>query len=104
MGTEADAIRGIVVEWAAATPRIRRLWIGSAAIGTDSADGGITVAVEPRAVGDSEETLPVWMANCEAWHQEVQARTGRSVRLEWYDPDEPPGTGGKSLVYDVDRF
>ena len=104
MISEADALRGAIVDWAAATPRIRRLWIGPAAIGTDPADGGITIAVEPRAVGDSEETLPVWMANCDAWHQQVQTRTGRRVRLEWYDPDEPPGTGGKSLVYDVDRF
>jgi hypothetical protein len=51
------------------------------------ANGGIDVAVEPQPVADSEESLPVWMAHCETWRRQLQALTGRAVRLQLRDPD-----------------
>lgn len=77
----AADLHRMIVEWAAAHPKIRRVWVFGS--GTD-------VAVELQPVADSEETLPVWMANCEQWRRELQDRTGQAVRLEWRDPDVAP--------------
>lgn len=87
MSDAADAIGRIVLEWAAADPRIRRIWI----LGSADRDSHIAVAVEPEPVPDSEETLAVWMANCGEWHLQLRARTGRAVRLEWRDQDVADG-------------
>ena len=78
MSGETEALRRLIEDWAVANPRIRRVWISE-----DAAE----VAVAPRPVADSEETLPVWIANCDAWRSELLELTGRSVRLDWLDPD-----------------
>jgi hypothetical protein len=65
-------------------------------------DEGIDVVVEPLPVADSEETLPVWMANCNHWLRELQARTGRPVRLEWRDPDAAGLHRTNALIYEID--
>lgn len=78
MSGETDELRRLIDEWAAANPRVRRVWISE-----DAAE----VAVAPLPVADSEETLPVWLAHCDAWRRELLELTGRSVRLDWLDPD-----------------
>jgi len=75
---ETDALRGLIEEWAADNPRVRRVRIS---------ENAAEVAVAPCPVGDSEETLPVWIAHCDAWRRELVALTGRSVHLEWLGPD-----------------
>ena len=56
----------------------RTLWA------SDAADA---LALELQPVGDSEETFAVWIAHCERWRRELEARIGRPVDLEWLDPD-----------------
>ena len=75
---EPEALRRLIESWAAANPRVRHVLISE-----DAAE----VAVAPCPVADSEETLPVWIAQCDAWHRELVELTGRSVRLHWLDPD-----------------
>jgi hypothetical protein len=78
MSGETQALRRLIEEWAAANPQVRRVWIS---------EDATTVAVAPRPVADSEETLPVWIAHCDAWRRELIELTGRSVRLDWHGPD-----------------
>ena len=78
MSGETDELRRLIDEWAAANPRVRRVWIS---------EDAKEVAVAPLPVADSEETLPVWIAQCDAWHRELLELTGRPVRLDWLDPD-----------------
>ena len=92
MNAEADALRRAILDWASTTPRVRRVWM------FDDATG---IAVEPRPVGDSEETLPVWFAHCEQWLRELQTRTGRALHMEWRGPDRPSETrAAMAIVYD----
>jgi len=89
--------------WAAENPGIRRVWVfASPPEGTSRLD----VAVELEPVGDSEETLPVWMAHSESWRSQLQSRLLRRVDLEWFDPDgstrglRPDPGEKKTLVYE----
>jgi hypothetical protein len=78
----------VIAEWAARNPKIRRVWVSdSRAEDAPRPDEGIVIAVELQPVADSEETFAVWMANCDKWRVELQARLGRIVDLEWLDPD-----------------
>ena len=89
----AEALRSVVAQWAATTPKIRRVWMY---------EDGAGLAVEPRPVGDSEETLAVWFAHCEQWQREIEARTGRSLQMEWRGPDRPSETRtAMAIVYDA---
>jgi hypothetical protein len=86
-GQDTD-IRNAISTWAEADPRIRRVWILSG--GTQEArppESGIDIALELEPVGDSEETLAVWMANSEKWRAQLQQANGLDVRLEWLDSD-----------------
>ena len=78
MSGQTEALRRRIEEWAAANPRVRRVWIS---------EDATEVAVAPCPVADSEETLPVWIAHCEAWRRELVALIGRAVRLDWLGPD-----------------
>lgn len=80
-----------IAEWAAARPRIRRIW----AVGD-------TVALELQPVADSEETLAVWMANGERWRGELHAHIDPGIELAWFDPDgaTAPLAEAKLLVYE----
>ena len=78
MSGETEALRRRIEEWAAANPRVRRVWIS---------EDATEVAVAPRPVADSEETLPVWIGHCNAWQRERLEVTGRPVRLDLLDPD-----------------
>lgn len=96
----------LIAAWAAGNPKIRRVWL-FASPGRDAAQSeDIAVTVELQPVGDSEETLAVWMAHCEQWRKELEARLGHPVPIDWRDPDGattalPPGTGKAStLVYE----
>ena len=78
MSGETEARRRLIEAWAEADPRIRHVLVS---------EDAMEVAVAPCPVADSDETLPVWMAHCDAWHRELIERTGRPVRLDWLDPD-----------------
>jgi hypothetical protein len=88
-------VRKLITDWAAANPRIRRVWLSS---GERSACDLIALELEP--VPDSEETFAVWMAHARRWHGELEARLGRRVRLGWVDPDVVSGLRGDELVYE----
>jgi hypothetical protein len=96
----------LIAGWAAGNPRIRRAWL-FATRGADSAppeDIGVTVELQP--VGDSEETLAIWMAHCEHWRKELETRLGRPVPLDWRDSDggtlagPPEAEERATLVYE----
>jgi hypothetical protein len=78
MSGETEALRRLIDEWAAANPRV---------LGVRISEDATEVAVAPRPVADSEETLPVWIAHSQAWRRELLELTGRSVRLDLLDPD-----------------
>ena len=81
-------VRDAIVGWVEATPRIRRVWVfGSRAKGNPRTDSDLDIAVEIEPVADSEETLPVWMANSDKWQSELQQHISFAVDLEWFDPD-----------------
>jgi predicted nucleotidyltransferase len=81
-------VQNALTQWAEHTPRIRRLWIiGGPTTYSPEPDGDIDIAVEIEPVGDSEETLTVWMVNSETWHAQLQQQISLQVDLEWFDPD-----------------
>jgi len=85
------ALTALIEQWAAANPKIRRVWLcGNPAGDRRGADDFIEIALELQPVADSEESFAVWMANCEKWRLELQARTGRPIDLHWFDTDEAP--------------
>lgn len=90
----------LVASWAAANPRIRRVWL--------SASPEVAVMIELQPVGDSEETMALWMAHCDQWRDELRAQVGEAVSLDWYDPDtestlQSPLEMAKALVYERAR-
>ena len=88
METPGREICDVMLAWAEATPRVRRLWlIGSSAKGVKRSDREVELALEVEPVADSEETIPVWLSNRERWRGELEQRLGQSVDLEWFDPD-----------------
>jgi hypothetical protein len=99
----------LIAHWAAANPKIRRVWL-IASPGRDAAQSeDIAVTVELQPVGDSEETLAVWMAHCEQWRKELEARVGHPVPLDWRDTDgatsalPPDADEASALVYERAR-
>jgi hypothetical protein len=66
----------------AQAPEIRRLWAVRDA-------RGLRVMVHLVPANDSSEVHPAWMANRDAWINELELRTGSSVRLE--QANEPLG-------------
>jgi predicted nucleotidyltransferase len=84
---ESDVCTAIS-DWAESTPRVRRVWLfGSRAGDTYRDECDIDIALEIEPVGDSEETLAVWMVNSEKWQAQLQQHTNLEVDLEWFDPD-----------------
>jgi hypothetical protein len=77
-----------IARWAAGTPRIRRVWLfANGARREAPGNGQIEVAVELEPVGDSEETLAIWMANAGSWQSQLRNRVSTALELEWFDPD-----------------
>ena len=96
----------LLESWAVRNPKIRRVWLLANA-GRESADPeDIAIALELQPVGDSEETLAIWMAHCEQWSKELAAHVGHPIPINWRDPDRgkmatPRGTeGAGTLVYE----
>lgn len=88
-------IRKLLCNWAVAHPHVRRLWI------LDAEAQPLRIAIQLQPVGDSEETLPRWLANGALWRGELAERIGRAVELYWLDADEPQRLNpGRSLVYE----
>lgn len=77
-----------IAAWASRHDEVRRVWvIGSRARGTAQPESDLDVAIELVPVPDSEETMPAWMANAEAWREELQQRVRPKVDLKWVDAD-----------------
>jgi hypothetical protein len=99
-------LRTLIAGWAAANPRIRRVWLFASPGREGTQPEEIAVTVELQPVGDSEETLAVWMAHCEQWRKELEAGLGHPVPLDWRDADgatiaTPPGAQeAGTLVYE----
>lgn len=88
MTTLGSDVRNAVLSWAESTPLIRRGWLFDArAQRSYRSDGDINIAIEVEPVGDSEETLVLWIANAAAWQSQLQEKTGQPLYLEWFDPD-----------------
>lgn len=80
----ADRLAG----WAAEHPQIRRVWLLTGrARGKARGNGAIDVALELAPVGDSEETLSIWMARSDSWRAQLANRLPCAVKLEWIDAD-----------------
>jgi hypothetical protein len=92
----------LIAGWAAENPKIRRVWLFASPEREATHPESIAVTVELQPVGDSEETLPIWMAHCEQWRKELEARLGHPVPIDWRDLDD--GRLGseepKTLVYE----
>lgn len=89
----ASVLPDAIAAWGAGEPKIKRVWL------TDREEQ-VDVTVEPQPVTDSEETFAVWIANCERWRAELQARIGRTFDLRWFDPDAAGPEAGKALIYE----
>jgi hypothetical protein len=96
-----------IARWAAGTPRVRRVWLfANGAPQEARGNGQIEVALELEPVGDSEETLAIWMANAGSWQSQLRNRVAAAVELEWFDPDggaaaiEGRLSEEKALVYE----
>jgi hypothetical protein len=91
-------LSALIAQWAARQPRIRRVWL-CASEGAQAEDIAVTLELQP--VGDSEETLAVWMAHCEEWRKELEARLGRPVPIDWRDLDDGLGSvEASTLIYE----
>jgi len=88
-------VHDLIADWAAAQPRIRRVWIAGA-----DCSGCDVISLELEPVADSEETLAVWIANCRKWHAELEVRLGRPLSLAWLDPDAAWREPVEELVYE----
>jgi len=90
-------LNAVIAGWAAGNPKVRRVWLSAGAAKR-------AVMLELHPVGDSEETMAVWMAHCDAWRDQLRAQTGEPLDIDWYDPDtetSPPAADpAKSLIYE----
>jgi hypothetical protein len=89
----ATGLPEAIAAWAAGDPKIKRVWLADR-------EEEVDVTVEPQPVTDSEETFAVWIANCEFWRSELQARIGGTFDLRWFDPNGVGPKTGKVLVYE----
>ncbi len=97
--TKEKELTDSIARWAAATPRIRRVWLvrnGAARRG----NGHVEIALELAPVFDSEETLTVWMAKAGSWQSQLRERVAAPVELEWCDADSGAIEKDKALVYE----
>ena len=85
-----SSVESAVAQWAAANPKIKRAWIV----------GELEVAVEIQPVGDSEETIAVWLAKGEQWRAELRQRIDPTLELEWFDPDRDEPILAETLGHD----
>ena len=64
--------------WYDAHPIVRRMWAIEEAHALR-----VIIMVEPTV--DDSDTYPIWFANSRQWTHEMQAKTGRFVRLQLID-------------------
>lgn len=81
------ALDALIAEWAERDAAIKRVWL-YVAPEADEPGRPVDLALQLQPVADSEETMAVWMGNCEKWRRQLRSRTGREVVLEWLDADE----------------
>src|SRR5688572_19523235 len=77
-------VHELIADWAAAHPRIRRVWIaGADRLGCE------LISLELEPVADS----------CK-WRAELEVRLGRPVSMAWLDPDAAWREPLEELVYE----
>jgi hypothetical protein len=86
MTTVSNDVCNTIVAWAQAIPVIRRGWLVGDASRYCPGDE-INLAIEVEPVGDSEETLVLWLANSDRWQSQLLEQTRLPVSLEWFDLD-----------------
>jgi predicted nucleotidyltransferase len=96
-----------IAAWAGTHDKVRRVWVvGSRARGTARPESDLDIAVELEPTPDGDETLPEWVANAEAWRDELQQRVEPKVDLQWVDAIGGSGgtradaAEGKVLAYE----
>jgi len=96
-GRERDAL----VAWAESNPRVRRLWVhGGDSQRNERRDTDLDLAIELAPAVDGDESIALWIANAEKWHDELESRTGTSIDLEWFDPDTDAPLADARLAYE----
>jgi hypothetical protein len=83
-------IREYLADWYITNPRIRGACAYAIREVGDVEGSEIYVLIDVEPAMDSEETLPVWLAHCDAWQRELKARTACKVHLERRASSEAP--------------
>jgi hypothetical protein len=86
-GNDVSRMGGLISEWYALNPDIRRLWVYEAHETDPDAARDIHVVVALRPVCDSDDISPIWLARCTGWQRQLEKLIGRRVRLDWFDGD-----------------
>jgi predicted nucleotidyltransferase len=102
MDTYSGKERSALVAWAEANPRVRRIWVhGGGTLRDGARDSDLDLAIELAPAVDGDETLALWIANAEKWHDELERSTGTSIDLDWFDPDiDEPLDASAKLAYE----
>lgn len=97
-----EPLTALIARWAAGHPQIRRAWLFATPGGASADAQDIALTLELRPVGDSEETLAVWMAHSQEWGRQLDEQVGQPVALDWHDPDDGMAKqpGPETLVYE----
>jgi hypothetical protein len=81
----------VLSAWYSGRPEVRRL------LAIRDAQG-LRVLVELEPAGDSDEIHPAWIANHQAWTDELQCHTGTLVRLEHLGDGDEVETDGREVI------
>ena len=87
MSTVSNNVGSTIIAWSEAIPVIRRGWLVGDAKAPYRAGNEINVAIEVEPVGDSEETLVLWLACSSQWQAQLQEQMRLPVTLQWFDLD-----------------
>lgn len=91
-------LSALIASWAKREPRIRRVWLARDA---HNGSGAVSIEVELQPVGDSEETMPIWLAQAGRWRAELEARLARPIEFGFADPDRvAPLAAATTLIFE----
>ena len=77
--------------WAQAKPQVRRAWVyGSRLRGTQRDESDLDLALEMEPLETTDEPWGNWIAESDAWRQELSDLSQLKVQLEWYGGEETP--------------
>ena len=76
MSSSVDRLPTLLAHWYATQSSIRRLWA------IDERDSGISVFVTLEPTFDGDDALPIWLAKCSDWADELRVLTDCEVSLK----------------------